>query len=77
MSGTVEEKIVVTGISGTNNFVQVKGDINVVGQQTIQNILPTVSSRDTSIWFEVRKPVESFTGRKRELEILHEKVQCK
>jgi hypothetical protein len=77
MSGPVEEKTVATGISGTNNFVQVIGDINVIGQQTNQNISPSNSPQEASIWFEVRKPVESFTGRKRELEILHKEVQRK
>ena len=75
MSEPVEEKIVATGIYGTNNFIQVIGDMNVIGQQINQNTIPFISPPEASIWFEVRKPVESFTGRKRELEILHKEVQ--
>jgi hypothetical protein len=76
MSEPVEEKTVITVISGTNNIVKMKGDINVIAQQNIQKISP-ISPREASIWFEVRKPVESFTGRKRELESLHNEVQRK
>ncbi len=77
MSGHVEEKTVVAGISGTNNLIQVARDINVIGQLINHYNLPSTSLQENSIWFDVRKPVESFTGRKRELENLHEKVQCK
>jgi hypothetical protein len=74
MSGSVEEKIFLFGISGANNFTQV-GNMTVIGQQstavTNQYILPSTSLKENSIWFDVREPVESFTGRNRELENFH------
>ena len=51
------------------------GEFNVIGKQINQTIIPSNPPQETSIWFEVRKPVESFTGRKRELENLHKEVQ--
>jgi tetratricopeptide (TPR) repeat protein len=77
MSGPVEEKTVATGtgVSGANNSVQVNRDINSIGQQINQIILPSTSLQEKSIWFDVRKPVDSFTGRRRELENLHKVVQ--
>ncbi len=73
MSGPVEGTTIATGIIGTNSFVQVIGNINVTGQQNNQCNLPSISQQE--IWFEVRKPVESFTGRRKELQHLHNKVQ--
>ncbi len=73
MSGPVEEKTV--GISGTNNFVQVTGGISVISHQINQNISPSTLIQEKSIWFDVRKPVASFTVRSRELEDLHKLVQ--
>ncbi len=72
MSGPVEEKTDVNGISGTNISVQVGGDMNVIGHQYNS---PSISLQKNSIWFDVRKSVDSFTGRSRELEDLHELVQ--
>jgi hypothetical protein len=78
MSGSVEEKTFAFGISGANNFTQV-GNMTVIGQQstavTNQYILPSTSLQENSIWFDVRNPVESFTGRSKELENLHKEVQ--
>jgi tetratricopeptide (TPR) repeat protein len=76
MSGPVE-KTVATGISCVNSIVQVNGNIEVIGQQINRNTLTSTSQQENLIWFDVRKPVESFTGRKRELEILHKEVQRK
>jgi hypothetical protein len=73
MSGQVE-KTVVTGISGNNNSTQLR-DMNLIGRQFNLNILPSTSLQENSIWFDVREPVESFTGRSRELENLHKVVQ--
>jgi hypothetical protein len=71
MSSPLEQNISAIGVSGSNNFVQVERDMITIGQQIIyQN-----TSRKTSIWFDVRDPVESFTGRTRELEELHKLVQ--
>jgi hypothetical protein len=75
MSGSVEQKTIVTGISGENHSVQVTRDMNVISQQINQYNLSSTSLQENSIWFDVRKPVESFTGRSRELEDLHKSVQ--
>jgi hypothetical protein len=72
MSGPKEEKTFATGISGTNITVQVGRDIKVIGHQYA---LSPTSLQENSIWFDVRKPVASFTGRSRELEDLHKLVQ--
>ncbi len=75
MSGSVEQKTVVTGISGTNNSVQVTGGVYTMGQQINQYNLLSTSQQETSIWFDLGNPVESFTGRSEELENLHKLVQ--
>ncbi len=75
MSRPVEEKTSATGISGTNNSVQVTGDVYTIGHQINQYNLLSTSLQQNSIWFDVREPVESFTGRSRELEDLHKLVQ--
>jgi tetratricopeptide (TPR) repeat protein len=75
MSGPKEEKNVAIGISCEYSCVHVNGDINVTGQQTNRHILHSTSLQENSIWFDVRKPVASFTGRYRELEDLHKLVQ--
>ncbi len=49
MSGQVDEKTVATGISGTNNFVQVAQDINVIGQLINHYNLPSTSLQKNSI----------------------------
>jgi tetratricopeptide (TPR) repeat protein len=76
MSGPAEEKTVATGINGTNNSVQVTGGVYTIGQlQYNQYNSPSTSLHEKSIWFDVREPVESFTGRSRELQNLHKLVQ--
>jgi hypothetical protein len=77
MSIHVEEKTVTTAISGTNNSVQVTGGVYTISQLQYNNYnLPSNSLQENSIWFGVREPVESFAGRSRELQNLHELVQC-
>jgi hypothetical protein len=73
MSGSVET--IATGISGANNIFNVTGDMNVIGGQNNRNASTSTSQQENSIWFDVRQPVESFTGRSKELEDLHKLVQ--
>jgi hypothetical protein len=73
MSGIVKRNISATGASGSNN--KVKGDMTVIGQQNNYTTTSPPISRTNFIWFDVRKPVTSFTGRVRELKKLHEEVQ--
>jgi tetratricopeptide (TPR) repeat protein len=76
MSGPAEEKTVATGINGTNNSVQVTGGVYTISQlKYSQYNLHSTSLQENSIWFDVREPVESFTGRSRELQNLHKLVQ--
>ncbi len=51
--------------------------MNVIREQNNRNASTFTSQQENSIWFDVRKPVESFTGRKRKLQNLHIEVQCK
>jgi hypothetical protein len=76
MSIHVEEKTVTTAISGTNNSVQNTGGVYTISQLQYNHYnLPSSSLQENSIWFDVREPVELFTGRSRELQNLHELVQ--
>jgi hypothetical protein len=75
MSERVEEKNATTGINGNNNSTQVMRDMNVISHQIIHYTPPNTSLQEDSIWFDVRKPVKSFAGRKKELEDLHQLVQ--
>jgi hypothetical protein len=80
MSGT--ETTVATVNSGNNNTVKAERD--VITCQNFNNYISSpISSRETvekidrAIWFDVKAPVKSFTGRRKELDELHKLVKLR
>ncbi len=59
MSGPVEEKVLTTGINGTNNSVQFTGGVYTIGQQINQyNLLST--SLQENPWNHLQEEVENW-----------------
>jgi ankyrin repeat protein len=77
MSRTVEEKIITTLIKGTNITVKAERDITSIGQ--VINKIDKIErmQNNGAIWFGIKEPVKSFTGREKELNELHKLVKLK
>jgi hypothetical protein len=75
MSRTVEEKIVSTLINGTNSTVKAERDVTVIGQVINKIEKIEMIQNNGAIWFGIKEPVKSFTGREKELNERHELVK--
>jgi hypothetical protein len=66
-----EGKIVTTVNNGNNNIIKAKGGITSIGQQFIKCRIQNRNKKrkqiknNGAIWFDLKEPVKSFTGREK------------